>query len=88
MEIYIGEVLNSNNNKDKVAKETTFSAYKKRMGRFRDAIEALEYEEEDGEEDASSSEEEEEEESISVIFFIDFVSLLEGAKKSTLLNRP
>ena len=47
-------------------------------------------EEEDGEEDASSSEEEEneEEESISVIFFIDFVSLLEGAKKSTLLNRP
>ena len=45
-------------------------------------------EEEDGEEDASSSAEEEEEESISVIFFIDFVSLLEGAKKSTLLNRP
>ena len=45
-------------------------------------------EEEDGEEDASSEEEEEEEESISVIFFIDFVSLLEGAKKSTLLNRP
>ena len=44
-------------------------------------------EEEDGEEDASS-EEGEEEESISVIFFIDFVSLLEGAKKSTLLNRP
>ena len=47
-------------------------------------------EEEDGEEDASasSSSEEEEEESISVIFFIDYVSLLEGAKKSTLLNRP
>ena len=44
-------------------------------------------EEEDREENASS-EEEEEEESISVIFFIDFVSLLEGAKKSTLLNRP
>ena len=42
---------NNNNNKDKVAKETTFSAYKKRMGRFRDAIEALEYEEEDEEED-------------------------------------
>ena len=45
--------LNNNNddNKDKVAKETTFSAYKKRMGRFRDAIEALEYEEEDGEDE-------------------------------------
>ena len=55
-----------------------------------DATTNVPREEEDGEEDASASasSEEEEEESISVIFFIDYVSLLEGAKKSTLLNRP